>query len=84
MDCLLCNSAGENEKKGVCKKRSVVYETYCITCEEKKSLGDNKYEGCTLEEGKLKKVVKRNKEKGDTPSDELEETHALEERKDGN
>ena len=34
-DCIMCGSAGENEKKGQCKKRNVVYETYCLLCEEK-------------------------------------------------
>ena len=34
-DCLICCSAGEEEKKGKCKRRNVVYETYCITCREK-------------------------------------------------
>ena len=33
-DCLLCESANENEKKGLCKRRNIVYETYCITCKE--------------------------------------------------
>ena len=31
-DCLICESTGENERKGKCKKRGVVYETYCKTC----------------------------------------------------
>ena len=34
-DCLLCSSASEDDKKGVCKRRNVVYETYCITCYER-------------------------------------------------
>ena len=34
-DCLLCQSATEEERKGLCKRRNVVYETYCITCSEK-------------------------------------------------
>ena len=81
MDCLLCNSTGEKERRGACKKWSVVYETYCITCEENKSLGSSKNEGYTLEEGN---VVIRNVKKGVTLSDEQEVTHALEERTDGN
>ena len=34
-DCLLCSSTGEDERKGLCRRRNVVYETYCITCYEK-------------------------------------------------
>ena len=34
-DCLLCNSAGEDERKGLCKRRNIVYETFCMTCHEK-------------------------------------------------
>ena len=34
-DCLICNSSNSNEKKGTCKLRNVVYETYCLTCEKK-------------------------------------------------
>ena len=30
-----CSSATEEEKRGMCKKKNVVYETYCITCYEK-------------------------------------------------
>ena len=33
-DCLLCSSAGEEERRGMCKRKNVVYETYCITCYE--------------------------------------------------
>ena len=65
---------------GQCKMRSVVYETYCLTCEE------NKFEGCTLEEGNLKKVVKSSieiEEKGnerESPGGERKRvTHTLEE-----
>ena len=34
-DCLICMSTSEEEKKGMCKKRNVIYETYCITCMKK-------------------------------------------------
>ena len=34
-DCLLCSSVDENGKMGMCKRRNVVYEIYCITCYEK-------------------------------------------------
>ena len=33
-DCLPCKSAGENGAKGSCKRRNVIYETYCISCQE--------------------------------------------------
>ena len=36
-DCLICGSAGEKERKGKCKRRNVVYETYCLTCNKKVS-----------------------------------------------
>ena len=60
-DCLPCSSAGENEKKGQCKKKSVVYETYCMTCmenEEESALGAEEKEPQALEEGKVGVVVK--------------------------
>ena len=31
-DCVLCSTAGENEKKGGCRRRNVVYETFCVDC----------------------------------------------------
>ena len=34
-DCLICQSAAEDERRGMCKKRNIVYETFCITCYEK-------------------------------------------------
>ena len=40
-DCIICKSSKSNEKKGTCKLRNVVYETYCLTC-EKKIQSDNK------------------------------------------
>ena len=33
-DCLPCKSAGEDGVKGSCKRRNVIYETYCISCQE--------------------------------------------------
>ena len=32
-DCIICASAGEDGRKGMCKKRNILYETYCETCE---------------------------------------------------
>ena len=33
VDCIMCGSAGEKGKKGICKKRNILYETYCETFE---------------------------------------------------
>ena len=42
-DCWPCNSSGENEKnKGSCRKRSILYETYCELCGEIEVDVDNK------------------------------------------
>ena len=32
-DCIICSSCGESDLRGKCKKRNIVYETYCLTCE---------------------------------------------------
>ena len=32
-DCLICSSCGEKERKGMCKKRNIIYETYCLICD---------------------------------------------------
>ena len=53
-DCLLCESATEEEKKGQCMKRNVVYETYCIECQEIIEMKE--------EERKLYKDVNENNE----------------------
>ena len=34
-DCLICSSCTDNEKKGLCMRRNVVYETFCLTCHYK-------------------------------------------------
>ena len=34
-DCLVCSSCSNEDKMGMCKRRNVVYETYCISCQEK-------------------------------------------------
>ena len=36
--CLICASCVGTEKRGKCKKRNIVYETYCITCQKKYEL----------------------------------------------
>ena len=35
IDCIMCENSGENEKRGQCKKRNVVYETFWLLCDEK-------------------------------------------------
>ena len=76
-DCLLCSSASEDDKKGVCKRRYVVYETYCITCYEREKgkkderelynqISHNKDEKVTsaeIIEGKRKREGNNKKEK---------------------
>ena len=44
IDCLLCNSAGEGERRGMCKCQNVVYETFCLTCYEKEERGKEEKE----------------------------------------
>ena len=31
-ECVLCSSAGEKDKRGICKKRNIVYEIFCLEC----------------------------------------------------
>ena len=47
-DCLICNTTLLEHKKGLCKKRNVIYETYCITCHK-----NEMYESERLELEKL-------------------------------
>ena len=35
-DCIVCSSCGEDEWLEKCKKRSIIKETYCTTCEERR------------------------------------------------
>ena len=63
-DCLICGSAGEKEKKGKCKRRNVVYETYCITCAEKEEKERNEKEKEIEKEAEREvNVEKENKNK---------------------
>ena len=34
-DCLICESCVGEEMRGMCYKRNVIYETFCLTCEDK-------------------------------------------------
>ena len=56
---MACESAGENDKKGQCKKRNVVYETYCLLCEERE---ENKSKEIELYIGKNEKESMDNRE----------------------
>ena len=40
-DCLICASCGENKKKGKCKQRNIIYETFCLICDRPVSPQDN-------------------------------------------
>ena len=51
-DFILCESAGENDKKGQWKNINVVYETYCLLCEERE---ENKFKEVELYNGEKKK-----------------------------
>ena len=77
-DCLLCLSAAENEKKGMCRKKNVVYETFCITCYDEKKMRkeeselyeisckdvNDKMAGAVEETGKRKRNEEREKPEG--------------------
>lgn len=34
-NCLICDSTSNDERKGLCKKKNVVYKNYCISCNKK-------------------------------------------------
>ena len=81
LDCLLCNSAGEKRRKGQCKKRSVVYETYCINCEEEETSDDREKELYIQEERGEGEAVISNKKGKCSPGDGEKELHSQEEKK---
>ena len=41
-DCIICST--ENNKKGTCRRRNVLYETYCVTCEKEEKEKERKLE----------------------------------------
>ena len=51
-DCLLCSTAGEKGRKGVCRRRNIVYETFCMNCGEvgEEDRGDTVNENIKLED----------------------------------
>ena len=69
-DCIICSSAGEKGKKGICKKRNILYETYCETCDmpvgEEEETGDTEkgdFEGVPGKKRKREDSVERQKGK---------------------
>ena len=69
IDCLVCASAGEEGMKGMCKKRSVIYETYCITCDKREK------------NEKEKILLEKEREKGDKGGKESPENENSSKRK---
>ena len=51
-ECLICASCVDKEKRGLCMRRNVVYETFCLTCYYKEKAEKERLE--------LEKNVKRN------------------------
>ena len=45
-DCIICNT--ETSKKGSCRCRNVLYETFCITCQKEKEERERKYDADTV------------------------------------
>ena len=41
-DCLICNT--ETSKKGSCRQRNILYETFCITCKREGKEKDEEIE----------------------------------------
>ena len=58
-DCMVCENAGEDDKLGQCKKRSVIYETFCLTCEET----EKKKKAKKIEEKETEQVMKNKKKR---------------------
>lgn len=69
-DCLICSSAGPKEKKGKCKKRNILYETYCITCWKRENGEKEKIE---LERFQLELEAERNNVQISSKVEELNE-----------
>ena len=92
-DCLLCKSANENEKKGLCKRRNIVYETFCISCKEneKKKKREERERDEEIEEKEIEIIIgendgkveekKRKREWESTKEDKRKDKRENEERK---
>ena len=88
LDCLPCKSAGEEGLKGACKRRNVIYETYCITCQEelekiekekeeirRNENVDNCDENCLKRKNENEKITVREKQKTDYRTKYIGETY---------
>ena len=51
-DCIICKT--ETSKKGSCRRRNVLYETFCITCQKDKEEKERLYGGEAEVEGACK------------------------------
>ena len=71
-DCLICSSCVDKERRGLCKRRNVVYETFCLTCHYKKKAESEKIEleRNIVENGEVKKRKKVNLESPKTDENE--------------
>ena len=81
IDCLICKSVEEDGKRGLCKRRNVVYEVHCITCyekEKKKQQERELHRNCSGENSKEEEVGcisgkrKRNSENKETDKERRE------------
>ena len=59
-DCMICKTEGC--KKGSCRRRNILYETFCITCSKLKAENERKFEEI-LKEVNNKKEMKVDRER---------------------
>ena len=71
-DCLICASCTDEEERGKCYRRNVVYETFCLTCEEVNGEGSCpiETEDCEKPSELLENSVKRRREENDQTEEE--------------
>ena len=60
----MCMSAGQEGRKGTCKKRGIVYETYCLTCGTVVEEGEEEETKLDSESTIMKKCKKETTERG--------------------
>ena len=56
----MCACSGEKERKGTCKKRNIVYETFCVACGLKEDIENR---GEEKEENKEREKIKEEKKR---------------------
>ena len=78
-DCLVCSSCVENERRGLCMRRNVVYETFCLSCYYKEKAEKESLELKKSSKSEKKKEENRNKNVRGT--DELEVKTNVKKRK---